>query len=382
MIQFNNYPSNEPHRLKTYLSHARNLLFINEKDLAKITINSMDLIKYPRFQLILARLIAYNIVEESFAEAIFEQMIKSAETPDNFFLTELLSCLPKTISYFENVNYKIDLNELHKICSHQTPDKIRDKLKRKDDSILVYQPRKSGFFSIIENIIAAEFCAENSGIRFSLVPENYWWPYAVSFTDLFPNIWSFVESGSNIGTKKIIDFERMRQAVKHLNLDKLSTFTAFKLERYKEIRQILHNQYADRLKLAYPYYYYHRVGDKIIHETVAVPTSIAATTLARAVNDEKVGIVSDSYKDAAEICSQSKNFVNCTHESFSGHFIEQSVTKADVDAIVTNYLLLSSSRSFLSCPSSNLVNAAHWSSVQSTPKCGMTLNPTPRYFLI
>jgi hypothetical protein len=85
-----------------------------------------------------------------------------------------------------------------------------------------------------------------------------------------------------------------------------------------------------------------------------------------------VNVLSDDYGFAQRIIEQSgiSNVNNLTESIFSGYYNsaanpslerKDQATEDDIRAMINNYVLIASSGISGSCPSTNIVNCAHWS---------------------
>jgi hypothetical protein len=303
----------------------------------------------------------------------------NAYSPSNIFAAQEFEALISALG----IEYPSEKLQLYSFCHEIRRLSIvnpTSNLNRRTSGALLLRPVRSGFFSVIENIIAAQFVAYENGYDLILSPESDWWPYEIAFSDLTESLFQPKNVASPVG---IINFDAMRAYAMDLNIEKLGRFGAFKQSRYFALRELLARKFNSTQSPSFEHYYYLRGGDKVANETVALPTEVVSTALLKCVETQSpIGVLSDDHHAAERLCEMMgpDRARNLTSSEFSGHFLDNAVSEADVRAIVENFLLLSASRTLLSCPTSNLVNAAHWANSATRHQISAQ-SVVPRYFL-
>ena len=248
------------------------------------------------------------------------------------------------------------------------------------DGTAVYQPRSSGFFSVIENIIAAGFCAWMRG-RMLVIDGSYdWWDYTVSFKELFPT--AFNVTTTTPKDMKAIEFNGMRETIFNADLAMMEDFYLYKKKMYQSVYRDLSAWATQRLRKSLTIgagVMYLRGGDKVQTETTwPTPQDHVIRSyreMARRV--ERRLVLSDDWELAENIVKYYGG-ENITDPSCKGYFHKYG-QKIDPTPIVENYLTLVEAHESLSCPSANLVNAAHWTRDRPMQQ---THNPVYRYALL
>jgi len=382
MLQFNTYYHNEPSELKMFIKNIRELMFVDSTASRELVLRSRHLVVHKRFFLILVRLLYFGIIEKSLAIEIMEKEKNTFKTMNNFELSEIIFCFPELKTTLSPIYGHDRIKALVESTRQTVPTLPRDDESKSVIKFLIYKPRKSGFFSIIENIIAASYVCLYHGFRICVLNEEHWWPYEISFFDIFGDRW--IQS-SDIPRNLVageLRFDAMRDLIGNLGGDQIRKFSSFKIIEYQSIRGQLAEFYNLVEKSEMANYYYHRAGDKVLLETPRLPLSNIRAELIKIANlHGPIGVISDSYSEAMQICNYSSKLNNLTDASFDGHFLDKSTKSSDVLAIIRNFLLLSESQLTLSCPSSNLVNAAQWAKCGELIAPNFPLHPITRYLL-
>lgn len=239
-----------------------------------------------------------------------------------------------------------------------------------DDEVWCYIPPPTGFFSIIENIIYAKFFCKLRNKIFQLDTRHDWWRYPIAFLELMDR-----ELIDELNLSKTptyyLTWDVLRHGINQISSEDYNQFSIFKYIEYSKIKRSLQTFYNLGNKYlnldAASCVVYVRGGDKIILETMQRPEDLFAKDIA-AIQDLglPIYILSDDFRLAEEVCMLygNNNTKNITKNIFNGYFYGRSNTIEDFYAIIENYLILSSCEHSLSCPSSNLVNSAHWSNRQ------------------
>ena len=246
---------------------------------------------------------------------------------------------------------------------------------------MVYQPRNSGFFSVIENMIVAAYVARLSN-KTLLIDNTYaWWNYEEDFGDIFRNAfgWKLVDKLPN--DAHAVHFESMRDFIFKGGEVYLQQFYKFKLQMYGSILKDIRRYYNGELfNVEGAGLMFLRGGDKAQVEAPLQPWEHYIhdlTELSRRVS--RVLILSDEYNAAAyaRAGTTARNITPNDHNGYHHRFGE----KVSCLPILKNYLALVDCLESVSCPSANLVNAAHWSRSNDTFNYN-TYNPVYRYALI
>jgi len=324
--------------------------------------------RYPlsdRLPCVAARLYYWGKVSWSF----LNNLLPSALPSNFFYKQELVGCVG-----FERAASKWGVTEdqwrLYQGFAEDFPLDVRA------TEFVSYRPRSSGFFSVIENLIAAHIVADMEGKRLQIDLTGNWWAYDEPFEDIFGDSFEFTKDGS----LPQMSFEGMRHQWIHAN-DKLASMLAYLKEHYYTM--IL----DDISKVAHPItnmdsagVMFVRGGDKLMTETVVPPMkyllrdlkSMARRCDARYVlsDDQNLGEVVSSLD--AYVVNKSNKIVGGYHHHF-GH-------KQSCMNILRNYMSMVEAKENMSCPSANLVNAAQWS--RNDKENYSLSNPVHRYLLI
>ena len=324
--------------------------------------------RYPlsdRLPCVAARLYYWGKVSWSFLDKMLP-----AKLPANFFYTqELVGCLG-----FERSASKWGITEdqwrLYQGFAEDYVDVPRW------DQMVSYRPRSSGFFSVIENLIAAHIIADLEGKRLAVDLTGNWWSYEENFEDIFGDTFEVTKDG----TLPQMSFEGMRHKWFHAD-DKLASTLAY-------LKQHYYTMIVDDIaKVAQPITnmdsagtMFVRGGDKLLTETVVPPMkyllrdlkSMARRCDARYVlsDDQNLGEVVSSLD--AYVVNKSNKIVGGYHHHF-GH-------KQSCMNILRNYMSMVEAKENMSCPSANIVNAAQWS--RNDKENYSLSNPVHRYLLI
>jgi hypothetical protein len=249
------------------------------------------------------------------------------------------------------------------------------------DEVWVYSPPPTGFFSIIENIILAQFLCALQKKAFRLDERfELWWRYPVPFRDLFQGLFGPQPVASDKPVK-YIGWNTVREIMASAGPSLLQAYANFKHEEYKAVKMVLRDWLSrnggEVGDLSDAAIYYIRGGDKLVLETMVPPAHVVESDFGSLYrNSARFLVLSDDYQLAQEFVQRfaAPQLENITEQKFKGYFV-QSNTVDDVRAIARNYLTLASVKYSMSCPSSNLVNAAHFSN--SKLQLLVNLNSTP-----
>jgi hypothetical protein len=244
---------------------------------------------------------------------------------------------------------------------------------------MLYQPRNSGFFSVIENLIVAAYVARMSGKEL-IVDNTYdWWNYEEKFDDIFRGVFTLVDRIPNDATA--VHFDSMRDFIFNASEAYLRQFYTFKYIMYGAIERAIKRYYKqDKYSVEDAGLMFVRGGDKAQVEAPTQPTTryIAdINRLARRVS--RVLVLSDDHKLAHDISKYTvaENITPTHHKGYHHNY----GGKVSCLPILKGYIALVDCKESVSCPSANLVNAAHWSRAYGNYNFN-TYNPVYRYALI
>lgn len=244
---------------------------------------------------------------------------------------------------------------------------------------MLYQPRNSGFFSVIENLIVAAYVARLSGKEL-IVDNTYdWWNYEEKFEDIFRGVFTLVDRVPD--NTAAVHFDSMRDFIFNAGEVYLHQFYTFKYDMYCNIERAIRRYYKkDKYSVDDAGLVFVRGGDKAQVEAPIQLWSRYTTdinNLARRV--PRVVVLSDDYKLAGDVCVNT-NAENITPDYHNGYHHRFGV-RVSCLPILKAYIALIDCKESVSCPSANLVNAAHWSRAYSNHNYN-TFNPVYRYALI
>ena len=295
-----------------------------------------------------------------------------------FYKQEIVACLGMELAclhykltdqeYFMYLGFTHDDDELHSYVPQGT---------------MLYQPRDSGFFSVIENLIVAKYVARINNKQL-IVDNTYdWWGYEEPFGDIFRE---FTLVDRVPASPQAIHFESMRNFIFTATNETMEEFYKFKIQMYKKILRDIRWFYrrdevynVDRAGVIFL-----RGGDKLEAETILPPMELLMRdvhNLSRRVSRRLV--LSDDYVLAERIVDQDDGVTNITPFGQRG-YRHRYGEKVSCMPILKNYIALVDCTESLACPSANLVNAAHWSRPEGMSLAFdyNTINPVYRYALI
>lgn len=246
---------------------------------------------------------------------------------------------------------------------------------------MVYQPRNSGFFSVIENVAVASFVAAMNEKELVIDGTYDWWGYIEPFKKLF----SHIKVLDTMPTApQAVHFESMRDIIFNANDQLMNMFMMHKNGFYRNICAAINTYYdEEQYSVTNAAVVFVRAGDKLHTETIEPPPHTFIDDLydlsRRAI---KTFILSDDHEYAEKIRRLgTHNTRNITPVQHTGYHHDHS-GKVSCMPILKNYLAIVNCKESLSCPSANIVNAAHWTRefyYDLKPNC---FNPVYRYALI
>jgi hypothetical protein len=350
------------------------------------TINQYNhLLTEERFILALSRFIHINKLSKPYTETIANYINWYKFVPKIYSIQEML--INEEVTSLLNID-KLEVCRLY-LSTINPRKKSESEYEIDNPSIATYFPKHSGFFSILENLCAAKYVAKRIN-RNLVIGNRYegnstrsnWWPYAIPFDNIFPDL--IKQDRQSIHKREdVLDFDKVRSYIISAPPKVLQDYSNFKAGFYRRIKTLLESYIGhqeattDEPKT----YYYLRMGDKIHLETISLSLELTAEELTNASTDcSNVHVLSDSYDSARELTLKNRKFINATSSKFKGHYLAQSNTEEDVLAIIGNFLALANSKLNISCPSSNLVNAASWANY-SAKHYKSRISAVPRYIL-
>lgn len=247
--------------------------------------------------------------------------------------------------------------------------------------VMVYQPRDSGFFSIIENMIVASYVARLSNKTLVIDNTYGWWGYEEAFGDIFSNTFGFNLLDRIPNNAQAVHFESMRDFIFKGGEVYLHQFYQFKSAKYKKIEKDIRQFYkGDLFNVARSGLMFVRGGDKAHAEAPVQPYAHYLhdlDALARRVS--RTVVLSDTFELARDVImgTTATNITPMQHMGYHHKYGE----KVSCLPILKNYLALVDCLESVSCPSANLVNAAHWTRSNDNFNYN-TYNPVYRYALI
>ena len=335
--------------------------------------------------LVYARLFFWGFInyDEAIDDLTGSMDFESFNRLDAFERIEISSCLgPRLASKLTGIDITEARDYRDATCDDVNVDFAVD---FESDEIWCYTPPPTGFFSVIENILIAKFICRLQRKTFRL-DENFqnWWRYPVAFNAIFPNTFELHDSSTDRPVK-YMQWKVAREIMKSAGHDVLKYFSKFKLDEYKKIKQKLAawlNDQGDAVELsAQSAVYFIRGGDKLLLETVAPPDHVIENDFDQIFKfSDRFMVLSDDYQMAESFRHQygASKIENITDRSCGGYYAMSTSSVEDVRRIVKNYLIIASVKYSMSCPSSNLVNSAHWSN-QRLEMLHLSSTPILRY---
>jgi hypothetical protein len=372
MLQFNIYQvSGETEKIRDYTLRIRNSL--KEGKLALIgsivEANEASLKNQTRYHLINSRLALWGIIESHWAQLACTFCEQNSNKMTYFELTEVASCASAILR--RNDPLECDFATFLKAISTEKEAKDLNFFNEFENNKIHYMPRRSGFFSTIENIINAAFYASNQNSMLALPPQNHWWPYPLDIANLLQMtpLRSLI-SFDNQNPNRYITFDQPRQFIRGTSSEKLGKFARWKHLIYSDMLEEIQRSLGPSMSqeilesIGQPVLFI-RGGDKLDYETVQIPDPIVGDMLnsVSCCQAEKIAIISDSFELSKNM---SKKFSNhplkvLTPPSQTGYFHSKHMNSSEGTKIMLAYFcLIAQSPIPISDPSSNLVNAAHW----------------------
>ena len=369
MIQFNRYrlPDETPDFHVKFIAMVNAVIHELNGDLSK----SMDLLRslattYPlneRLPAVAARLFFWD----KCAWADIQPMLPRELPATFFYKQEIAGCIG-----FERAAREYGINE-DKWQLFQGLDTEMHKGSLGAGSPVYYQPRSSGFFSVIENIIAAQTVAEMDGHEFYVDLSGNWWNYHEPFDEVFPDAFQY---GSGTPQMSFDGFRRVWLQPSDLTALWLANA---KCRAYDYVMKDLY-QIGTVAGMEEAGVIFVRGGDKLQAETILPPRQMWFKELrwmARRCSSRIV--LSDDPYVADDVCNMDGYAIN-NSDQLEGGYHHLPGRKMSCLPIINNYLKMVEAKENMSCPSANIVNAAQWSRCE-TENYSLS-NPVYRYLLI
>lgn len=370
MIQFNRYRlvNESPEFHVKFIALTNAIIHEINGDLSR----SMDLLKSlslqyltnERLPAVAARLLYWNKVSWEDIKYILPNKL-----PQTFFYKqEIVGCCG-----FEQSARQWNIDE-DKWALYQGFDTQMRPVLSDTGKVVSYQPRSSGFFSVIENIIAAQTIAERDGNEFFVDLTGNWWNYHERFDEIFPQVWHYCNGGL-----PQMRFDFFREHWLQASDEDALVFGHFKAQAYDDVMKALY-QVGNIDGFEEAAVMFVRGGDKLMAETILPPKRMWEDELAwMARRCSSRVILSDDKHLAEQVCSLDPQVINGA-DQVTGGYHHQPGRKVSCLPIINNYLKMVEAKENMSCPSANIVNAAQWSRCE-TENYSIS-NPVHRYLLI
>ena len=318
--------------------------------------------------LICARLFFWGQLERSFVRIELAERInkQSFDAADVFEKQELLDCLGEDmLAGFIGTNF-----DFAKLNTRWNPADYSKELVESSsayDETWIYIPPPTGFFSVIENIVLARFFCLLNKKRFKLDTRHNWWHYPILFTELLPYL-DATSVAPDDSSAKYIMWDYLRQYFRYIGPQNFEFLRIFKAQEYKKVKRCLHS-YISRCQVSErpnpeDCVVFVRGGDKIKLETIDAPFLFLREDVDfLRDSNTTIHVLSDDHKLADSFIQRLglQSNANLTARDRSGYHLRNGHSVEDVNTIINNFLILANAKYSISCPSSNLVNSAHWS---------------------
>lgn len=344
--------------------------------------------KQQRIYSIAAKLMKWGYLSEERFLEVFSGDMRELNTKLSYLEKEdLYNCLSKSICLDA---IEVPLREYEVFTQTYEPLQLKQDLQK--ENYLIYHPRFSGWFSIIENILAADYIAYKHGCNLIIHDTPEWWPYPISFADVYSEVYQCTSRIKIEGKIGMFNFDIMREnfySIVSPDLNVIEDFHAFKKSKYVNILSAAKN-YLNKKSILLPEEKYTAIflrgGDKLRQESIIISNDLICEDIKNIHDPEKkLYILSDDYNLATNLCDKLNfcPFENLTVPEKRGYDVFQRKDINTVYDILKNYSIISGAEKTIGCPSSNLVNAAHWSNPYDAKyRNKIKTNPVYRYTLI
>ena len=373
---------------------------INDKpnSLVRTALNVLSISDFnPRVILIVLRLAFWKLVppEILYSDVFHRLSDRFIESRNPYFLEEFSSCIERLglrAEIIEKLNSEEFDNKYSAVVEQpvqvSVPSDFFTKSKDENEASVCYSPTPSGFFSLIENMLAARFLAFINGYDFYVEKDDCWWSYDTPFKEVFGSLFPSEQDRPcdrhNVKRPlRMLSTQQVRDRFDTTSISLLQKFRSYKSMFYPRIREQLLSIYCDFHIPVDSAILFIRGGDKVRKETIALPFEWYEEDLSLVLRQVRnIGVLSDDHLLAESLVSRFNHpsVHNLTSKLHRGYVFDQCV-KGDTRSVIKNYLLLSSSPMILSCPSSNLSNAANWSN-EALHTFHSRIFPVARYSLI
>lgn len=325
-----------------------------------------------------ARLAAINARQYLWGQASLADLPPLSQVNSHFYKQEIVSCLGMELACD---HYKLTDEQYYKYAGVSFDSNSLFNLPYIPDGSMVYQPRNSGFFSVIENMIAAAYVARLNNKELLIDNTYAWWDYKEPFEDIFRTTFTLIDRLP--ANPQAIHFESMRNFIFTASPMHINQFSQFKVFMYGQIEREIKSYYkGEKYNVKSAGLIFLRGGDKLEAETILPPEDLImkdVAALARRVPRRLV--LSDDYVLAERIVDKDNAVTNITNFGHRG-YRHRYGAKVSCLPILKNYLALIECEESLACPSANLVNAANWTRWDNFAFNFNTINPVYRYVLI
>lgn len=354
MIIFCKYPLGES---QNEFSEWRSIIDSFNKNFIKLeaAIESLYKLhsKYPNNYRIIGSILAFNLVSKNIINSNLEITL----------IKKLCAIIEDDTNYLD-ASSKIELLSIlnrygvsHQLNTANQYSGVSDFAGK----TIIYTPMKSGFFSIIENIINADIIAKLNNFKIIINLNKNWWPYKTPFAHIFESCFNFTE---NFNEENNASFYFFRNSFKSLPHSFWDQYESLKISRYLTLFNLLQDyaiknriainqstEYKNTLSL------YIRRGDKLTLEDINYPKELIFENLCSiAKTYSQVKLYSDDMDWIKNNLSNIHSHVVYDEGLGSGYFFGKEKNNDD-DEIIRKYLNLSISDNFTGDVGSNLVNA-------------------------
>jgi hypothetical protein len=240
---------------------------------------------------------------------------------------------------------------------------------------VMYRPPSAGFFSVIENIVAACMLADRDGYALKVDLSGNWWAYDEPFEELFENTFEFCNGGL-----PMLRFESMRKHYFDIGIYDARILMNMKLGWYNQIYLEIVGSVGTGSVEDDCGTMFLRGGDKLQTETILPPTHILLKELTWMKRHCRQRVIlSDDPMLGQMIKARDPDVLDRSNQLPGGyHHLPQR--KQSCIPLLQNYLAMVEAKHNFSCPSANLANAAQWS--RNDDDNYSSSNPVGRYLLI
>lgn len=368
MLQFNIYRSNDDSDLfwNDFLNFRSFLIsHVNTYDLNKNSHyieNQLSKHYNSRYLLIASKLYTWGVISSDFLR-IYISTTLNINHDLNFSLWEI----EELFANLGNSELQITLQP-YNIYNTNTSEKLipsPDIQKTRFTTFILYKPILSGFFSILENIILAEYCINNMNCAMVIDNSYDWWPYPIKFEELFPDKFIYKNEikapfNQHIDTNIVRTF--FNSTINN-NYNFLCGFHYFKSKKYEYLKTLL-KQFITNKKILLPFddslSIFLRYGDKIQQESLPLPINLILTE-AHNFDARTIYIVGDHYNNG-QLIADKVGGINLISKNMSGYLLSNIPNSNEFLDIIYFYIIMSETNYVIGSASNNIVNASLWSS--------------------